>query len=224
MSCLLLTLLPPELRLIIYQYVLTRLPKTVNTANKSRPARNEFRTAILRTCRQIYNEASPILLSANTWVIQPTRADHKWLFGLGPRGWTTLRKIVLEADYGCRSRGIRNLHFDIVNTLASCTRLELHITANVWTLPYPGAMTYMHGFAKATMNDLIDEPKICCGHKHLPRRPLTELMVENVEIWTKFLDQFTSACPDNCDIHVGRLVAHTQSTVHLNLRSKCFYC
>ena len=228
MSCLLLTLLPPELRLIIYQYVLTRSPRTVdNTAKKSRPARNQFRTTILRTCRQIYDEASPILLSANTWVIQPSRADYEWLFGLGPQGWPTLRKIILEADYGSRIWGLEGFHFEIFNILACCTRLDLIITASIWTLPYiysERLMKYHYGFAKATMNDLVDEPEFCRKHEHLSRTPLTEVVAKNVEHWKKFLDRFTSTCPDNCEMHVGRPAVRTQSTVHLHIRSKCLYC
>ena len=67
--CLLLTLLPPELRLHIYKYLL-RSEGTVRPKTSS-PAEYKSKAAILVTCRQIYDEAYPILLSINTWVIDP---------------------------------------------------------------------------------------------------------------------------------------------------------
>lgn len=86
-SCLLLNLLPPELRLQIYKHILVRPLDEIGTTTdlslqifdengiriytvkKSQPAKHASRTAIFQTCRQIYNEAYPVLLSANTWVI-----------------------------------------------------------------------------------------------------------------------------------------------------------
>lgn len=72
------------------------------------------------------DEAYPVLLSANTWVANLAREGHMWLFGLGLQGHNTLRKIILEADYGIHAWGFQ---FEIFNTLPSCTELMLTIRA-----------------------------------------------------------------------------------------------
>lgn len=72
------------------------------------------------------DEAYPVLLSANTRVANLARKGHMWLFGLGLQGQNTLRKIILEADYGIHAWGFQ---FEIFNTLPSCTELMLTIRA-----------------------------------------------------------------------------------------------
>ena len=158
-SCLLLTLLPLEVRLQIYRHILVRpldtSCTTVGTAEKSWTAEHMSRTAIFRTCRQIYSEAYPVLLSANTWVIRPNRADHTWLFELGLQGQISLRRIIVQSDYGYHTLCPEAFHYEIFNTLPSHTRLSLTIkmtSLSFLQLFKEGTMKYMHGFAKATMD------------------------------------------------------------------------
>lgn len=229
-SCLFLTLLPPEVRLQIYRHILVRpldtSCTTVSTADKPWTAKYACRTAVFRACRQIYNEAYPVLFSANTWVIHPKRADHTWLFGLGLQGQVSLRNIVFEYE-GLRST---TFEFEIFNTLSSHTRLSLTINAHTLRLLrlYNGdTMKYMHGFAKATMDELCNESRKCDFHirySHLSGTLSAHCLAQRTKAWKGLLDHLTSACPDECEMHVGRPAAHTQSTVHLSIITECFYC
>lgn len=95
-SCGALGILPPELRLIIYEYVLRR-GATINPHGfhsrqelKRKPRKKRrcaarpspfygvpfLPTSLLRTCRQIYREALPILYSTNAIVISPPCAPY----------------------------------------------------------------------------------------------------------------------------------------------------
>ena len=190
-------------------------------------AEHESRTAILQTCRQIYDEAYPVLLSANTWKIRPRREDHTWLIGLGLQGQNTLRKIILQSldsDYGI---GPESFYFEMSNTLPSCERLELTIktsTAQLSSHYFAGTLKYMHGFAKATMDELSNEQLSCLDHGKVPGVSPKDLMAQRDRTWNAILDQLMSACPEDCEMHVGRTTSHTKSTVHLSLFSACFFC
>ena len=248
-SCFLLARLPPELRLQIYKHVLVRPLNTIGTtvdkakksrtakrsrtikksrkAKKSQTAKHASRTAIFLTCRQIYSEAYPVLLSANTWVIRPNREDHTWLFGLGLQGQLSLRKIIFDSDYGYHEMWPTSFHFEIFNTLPSHTRLSLTLKAiTIWLLQLykKDTLKYMHGFAKATMDDLSNERGSCHRHGDLSRTLPAHLVAQRERTWKGLLDQLTSACPDDCEMHVGRPAANTQSTLHLSLTSACFFC
>ena len=224
-------LLPPEVRLQIYEHILVRpldeIGTTVGTARKSRTAKHASRTAIFRTCRQIYNEAYPVLLSANTWAIGPNRADHTWLFGLGLQGQISLRKIIFESDYGYADIWSGTFQFEIFNTLSSYTRLSLTIkavTIGILDLYKMDTMKYMHGFARATMDELFNERGSCQWHEDLSRTLPQHLVTRRNNTWKQVLDQLVSPCPDDCGMHVGRPAAHTRSIVHLSLTHSCFYC
>ena len=231
-SCLLLNLLPPELRLQIYKHILVRpldeVCTEIDAAKKSQTAKHASRTAIFRTCRQIYSEAYPVLLSANTWIMRPNREDHTWLFRLGLQGQCSLRKTIFEID--CRYR-LRppTFYFEIFNTLSSHARMSLTIETNTLDLldlyKYD-TMKYMHGFIKATTRDLSNEHGGCMRHVILdPSTVLPQhLLARRNNTWKRLLDQLTSLCPDDCEMHVGRPAPHIQSTVHLNLTHDCFYC
>ena len=225
-SCLLLLLLPPEIRLHIYDYALMG-PEQPVRLRRCPPAQHESKTAILQTCRQIYDEAYPVLLSTNTRVIHPAGEHHTWLFELASQRQKTLRKVVLESDCDCHRMGPRNFHFEMLNTLPSCSRLSLTIRANTWPLVLlwkRDALKYMHGFAKATMDELSDEAGSRQHHEYLPRRLPAHVLAQRNRSWKRILDQLTSACPEVCGMHVGRPASHTNSTVHLSLSSGCFHC
>ena len=231
-SCRLLTLLPPEVRLQVWEHILVRpldeIGTTVGTAKKSRTAKHASRTAIFRTCCQIYDEAYPVLLSANTWVIRPNRADHTWLFGLGLQGQISLRRIIVESDYGHPTLWPETFHFEIFNALPSHIRLSLTIKMKPLSflqLYKRDAMKYMHGFAKATTDELCNELRQCDDQpRHLSKTSPAHWLAQRTKTWKELLDQLTSACPEDCEMHEGRPAAHTQSTVHLSLTTGCFYC
>lgn len=227
-SCLLLTLLPPELRRNIYNDILVRADQPVEPGRSlSLSAEHESRTAILQTCRQIYDEAYPVLLSANTWKIRPGREDHTWLIGLGLQGQNTLRKIILQSPHSYHGIGPESFYFEMSNTLPSYERLELTIKSSTGQLSShysAGTLKYMHGFAKATMDELSNEQFSCSDHGNLSGVWHMDLMAQRDRTWKALLDQLMSACPEDCEMHVGRPTSHTKSTVHLSLLSTCFYC
>lgn len=230
-SCLLLNLLPPELRLQIYSHILVRpldhVGALVVTAKKSQTAKHASRTVIFRTCRQIYNEAYPILLSANTWVTRPSREDYEWLFGLGLRGQVSLRTIIFDCGYYYGGLWPETFFFEMLNTLSSPTRLSLTIkvsTIRLLRLYKNDTMKYLHGFARATMDDLVHGHKSCQRHGDLPTKLPHHLFALRNRTWKGLLDHLMSPCPDECAMHVGRRAPHTQSAVHLSLTHTCFYC
>ena len=208
--CLLLTLLPPELRLHIYKYLL-RSEGTVRPRTSS-PAEYKFRAAILVTCRQINDEAYPVLLSVNTWVIDPID-DLPWLDQIGVLGQSALREVIIvrrQKIYWARLRQF----FDF---LSGCRQLKLIIRSHCWELRESyrnGTFKYMHGFAKATV-----ALSICPEHAHLEW--LEDMAKRTSEDLRKRL---MSACPEDCKMHVGRPSSHTKSTVDMGLTNDCLGC
>lgn len=85
-------------------------------------------------------------------------------------------------------------------------------------------MKYLHGFANATMGELSNESKSGGQHGQPPGLWTMDLVAQRNKTWKILLDQLMSACPEDCEMHVGRPASHTKSTVHLSLVSSCFDC
>ena len=215
--CLLLTLLPVELRLYIYKYLLRSegalRPRT------SSPAEYKSKAAILVTCRQIYDEAYPVLLSINTWVIDPI-ADLSWLGEIGVLGQSALRKMIVVRKHGSYCKGPRSpgpYPEQLFNFLSGCRQLKLIISSCYWELLSSygdGALRYMHGFAKATGFRSIHRK-----HAHLQ---WSEDLVNRTS--KDLRRQLTSACPEDCKMHVGRPASYTKSTIHVGVINDCLGC
>lgn len=207
----------------VYKHVLMRSGQPV--APRAPWPTNEPPTAILRTCRQIYDEAYPILHSANAWVIYPAQEEFSWLVRLDVKGLNALRRITFEADYD--TDGTNLVHFKIFATLSICQRLELTISSYTWHLlshHKKRQLTFVHGFAKATMDELSNEPNSCCEHSNLPGVWTADLAAQRDRTWKALLEHFISACPEDCKMHAGRPASHTKSTIRLSLFSSCFDC
>ena len=211
----------------VYKQILARpeQPVALRTPHQPWPTKNEPSTAILRTCHQIYDEAYPILHSANAWVIYPAREESEWLVDLGLQGLNALRKLTFKADY---DTGDTNLVSILVfSILPICQRLELTISSYTWhfLLHYKtGQLAFVHGFAKATMDELSNEPNSCCEHSNLPGVWTADLAAQRDRTWKALLEHFISACPEDCKMHAGRPASHTKSTIRLSLFSSCFDC
>ena len=73
--------LPPKTRLRIYEYVLVCEPQLI--PDYTPPANQPLTPSILRTCKQIHSEASPVLYSKNTFLVAEPDRILKWLIGIG---------------------------------------------------------------------------------------------------------------------------------------------
>lgn len=83
--------LPLKVRLRIYEYLLVCKPQIIP---HFRPATNSPLTpSILRTCKQIHNEASRTLYSKNKFLISEPETDLKWFSQMGPRNIKLLNSI-----------------------------------------------------------------------------------------------------------------------------------
>ena len=100
-------LLPLELRLQIYECIF--LSKEQILPHRKH---NDLRylveppipTSILRTCKQIHQEASPILYSKNTFIITYPMEILKWLQKIGRANMQLLEKIHIQAEVENRRR------------------------------------------------------------------------------------------------------------------------
>ena len=89
-------LLPLELRLQIYECIfLCKKQIKVHSYRKPRAERS-IPPSILRTCKQIHQEASPILYSKNTFSISFPQAILKWLSEIGRANIKLLNTIHIE--------------------------------------------------------------------------------------------------------------------------------
>lgn len=149
------------------------------------------------------------------------------MFGIGLQGQNCIRKIMFDSDDGYGGLWPTGFHFEMFNTLSSPTRLSLTIkmsTLRLLQFYKHNTMKYLHGFARATMDDLLNEHGSCQRHKDLSTTLPRHLLIRRNNTWKGLLDQLTSPCPNDCEMHVDRPTAHTQSTVHLSLIQACFYC
>lgn len=97
--------LPPEIRLQIYKY-------TLICNNQIKPERRRGRgdstiaAPLLRTCKQIYHEAAPVLYSGNTFLIDYPKLILDWFKAIGPQniGYLERLRIFVSADYGQRDK------------------------------------------------------------------------------------------------------------------------
>ena len=89
-------LLPSELRLRIYEYIFLYEPQLVPIFKP--PAERSISPSILRTCKQIHQEASPILYSENTILISDSEQIFQWLTQIGRTNIELLNNIRIWVD------------------------------------------------------------------------------------------------------------------------------
>lgn len=76
-------ILPLELRLQIYEYIFLCKEQINPYKNRKHRAERSLPPSILRTCKQIHQEASPILYSQNIFSISFPPQIFKWLTEIG---------------------------------------------------------------------------------------------------------------------------------------------
>ncbi|KKZ63919.1 hypothetical protein EMCG_01777 [[Emmonsia] crescens] len=88
--------LPYELRHQIYKAsLITNHP--IDPHNRQQIS---FSPSILATCKQIHEEAAPILYGENKFILQNLPWDTEWLDDIGPHNVSLLRRVQLFVDAG----------------------------------------------------------------------------------------------------------------------------
>lgn len=94
--------LPTEIRFMIYELLLTQIqPLDVLTIFK-RSENSNIHSSILRTCKQVQNEASMMLYSKNKFLFGGSVQDLEWLQRIGRvniKYLTSIRIYVGDMDY-----------------------------------------------------------------------------------------------------------------------------
>lgn len=133
-------LLPLELRLCIYEYIFPCESLTVpyDCHKPSVPS------SILRTCKQIHQEASPTLyLTVTFWIADPERA-YKWFMEIGRVNIKLLTQIHFSVSYHSSFReGIASNADDLVfwykvldllaREATGLRHVQIHWSADPWT-------------------------------------------------------------------------------------------
>ena len=91
-------LLPLELRLHIYEDIFLCKSQIMPYLNHKPRAEHSIPPSILRTCKQIHREASPILYSKNTFSIKYPQRTFKWLLKIGGANIKLLNTINIRVD------------------------------------------------------------------------------------------------------------------------------
>ena len=88
--------LPLKARLRIYEFIFIVKPQVIPYCKP--PAHHPITPAILRTCKQIHNEASPVLYSKNTFLIAEPERILKWFMQIGRANIKLLNNIRIFVD------------------------------------------------------------------------------------------------------------------------------
>ncbi|MCJ1471441.1 hypothetical protein MMC13_000080 [Lambiella insularis] len=90
-------LLPAELRTIIWRHLLTEPEDLILTSGR----RHKIYTALLRTCRQAYEECTPVLYASNTLVIRIHQSQRIDGLHVAPRWQRYVDRIYIQVmvDY-----------------------------------------------------------------------------------------------------------------------------
>lgn len=95
--------LPPEVRVQIYKYALTREGKIMAQIREGRS--RTITPSLLRICKQVHNEASPILYGENNFIVHYPKEFLDWVKVIGPenvrrlkRLWLFVRAICFRSD------------------------------------------------------------------------------------------------------------------------------
>ena len=83
--------LPLKARLRTYEYILVGKPQVIPHCRPA--AGRSIAPTILRTCKQIHSEASPVLYSKNTFLIAEPERDLKWFQKIGRANVKLLNNI-----------------------------------------------------------------------------------------------------------------------------------
>lgn len=106
--------LPPEIRCLIYDFVLVRETQIIPHA---RPAIDPpLTTSILRTCKQIHREASPSLYSNNAFLMFEAEPSFEWLDQIGFSNIYLLKTIRLRTYVASQGRE-RDYWDDVIDRL-----------------------------------------------------------------------------------------------------------
>ena len=96
--------MPPELRNVIYQFVVTRTNKTAWVDRYVRESASAVQPALLRTCAAIRAEALPIFYSTNTFIVETCssaqeQATYAWLRDMGASGRGLVKEALMFRSY-----------------------------------------------------------------------------------------------------------------------------
>ena len=91
-------LLPLELRLQIYEYIFLCKKQIILYKTRKHWIEHPIPPSILRTCKQIHQEASPILYSKNIFSISYPERISKWLLEIGRANIKLLKTIHIWVD------------------------------------------------------------------------------------------------------------------------------
>jgi hypothetical protein len=195
--------LPGELRNTIYEYALTEKDPI--------SYKNLLGVAILRTNRQIHQEAKNIYHMANTFIIgDDLSEDERWLQRI--RREPTQRITYIHAGHNMGIISGLGPTFDL---LAQCSDLKLtmEVPVNVlWRLFLSGYLRNLHGFSSIT------SMRTCKGKG-------TRTQVHWWKLWQRDLqqvqDHLVSSCPETCTLHAERERLDSNCVVHLHLLHCC---
>lgn len=136
--------LPPEGRLRIYEYLL--VCKSHVTPEYRPWARQPITLSVLRTCKQIHTEASPIFYSKNEIVVDEPELIIRWLALIGRVNVRHLRRIRIfvgavnyGGDFSSRdSASVGHLWYKLLDELARDAAELRHIYI-YWSFKCSGA-------------------------------------------------------------------------------------
>ena len=123
--------LPAELRVHIYGLVLiAETPQPINWS--------WIAPSLLRTCRQLRNEASPVYYANNSFLGPDLRDSpqlYLWLVAIGPRQYGRIRRICLTRSYyideGRARMAIRACRYSLANAGIEIPLAVFHVQSFV---------------------------------------------------------------------------------------------
>ncbi len=203
---------PPELRRDVYKYALIQDKQPLFLTKRRKADRDSKNDpiAILATNRQVNLEAYPIFLSVNTFRICGTNNELLWLKRLGRNGQEALREVVFCQD--CIATAYKLTTFRTFNVLAGCAQISLTILIHLFSivdLYHTDIFGYLHGFSRATLQESGESREICSNHR-AGRSIISEDTREyGGKCIQRLLEQFSSACPENCKVHKAKAEPHS---------------
>lgn len=229
--------LPTEIRLTVYEYLLTeevqptarRYPRDLAICEASESS---------SVSKLIRDEAYPVYLSSNNIVFDNSRTACLWLGRISPYISTQAQALHITFDLRHdenRSVGKRNTRKAdqkrLFRLLAAHTKLHLTLKAGghlVENLMRCGALDLMHGFASASSTSAPAANSRCHAHgdfhqfsHHQSHR---KAAAEGVTVAKRritaiqpLLRFFTTPCPAGCE-HLAEGGWSSESTIHLDVR------
>lgn len=229
--------LPPEVRLMIYRFV-------IPTGDwiwfgDDVELRNEILWKISQVNRLLLNETTPLLYSS--CVVYPSRAALKFFRVIGQLNRDSLHDISLVFKVGeltcyeCLGLSGSKILFPypsraarLFNSLSKCPNADLKITTDPEALAYlDGSKLYpafanMHGYTRAIVTiDDSGEPGTCY-HDQQQVHLAVSRMQRRFDEGAKGM---MSPCSPGCGIHNGQTVTKATRMVHIDVeRGYCLAC